>query len=130
MQVPTSAKEIMPWWGALERYFEQFIQRLGVTLQDIVQILSFLGIGFFVGFLLKKYMRYFFIITLAMVIFFIIFDRFGIILIDWSHVQHLTGIDPSNTIQQCGEGIFMLIRDNIILTGSGFIGFIIGYRVG
>ncbi len=118
------------WWESLEQYFEQFIQKLGVTLQDIVQMISFFGIGFLTGFLLKKYMRYFFIITSIMIIFLIVFDHFGIILINWSHVQQLTGIDPTNTIQQVGEHVIALVKENIILTISGFFGFIIGYRVG
>jgi len=125
-----SIKGGAPWWESVERYFEQSIQKLGVTLQDIVQILSFLGIGFFLGFLLKKYMRYFFIITLVMIVFFVVFDRFGIILIDWAHIQQLTGIDPNSTIQQCGECILMVVRDNLVLSISCIIGFIIGYRVG
>jgi uncharacterized membrane protein (Fun14 family) len=119
-----------PWWESLEQYFEQMITRLGVTLQDIVQVVSFFGVGFFAGFLLKKYMRYFFIVTLFMVGFFIVFDHFGVILINWSHVQQLTGVDPSSTVQQCGECIMMVIRQNLVLTLSGFLGFIIGYRVG
>lgn len=126
----TANQNIMPWWESLEQYCEQLVRRLGVTLQDIVQVLSFLGIGFLVGFLLKKYMRYFFVITLTMILFFIVFDHFGIILIDWSHVQQLTGIDPTNTIQQFGERLLALIKENIVLTISGFAGFIIGYRVG
>jgi len=101
----TANQNIMPWWESL-------------------------GIGFLVGFLLKKYMRYFFVITLTMILFFIIFDHFGIILIDWSHVQQLTGIDPTNTIQQFGERLLAVIKENIILTISGFAGFVIGYRVG
>ena len=70
----TANQNIMPWWESLEQYFEQSVRRMGVTLQDIVQVLSFLGIGFLVGFLLKKYMRYFFVITLTMILFFIIFS--------------------------------------------------------
>lgn len=124
------AYQITPWWESLERYFEQSIQKLGVTLQDIVQIVAFLGIGFFIGFLLKKYLRYFFILTITMIVFFIVFDRFGIILVNWSHVQQLTGIDPQSTIQQCGERMLFLVTENVILTISGLIGFIIGYRVG
>jgi len=127
--LPVQGKNLL-WWESLEQYFEQFIQKLGVTLQDIVQMLSFFGIGFLTGFLLKKYMRYFFIITSIMIIFLIVFDHFGIILINWSHVQQLTGIDPTNTIQQVGEHVIALVKENIILTISGFFGFIIGYRVG
>ena len=127
--LPVQGKNLL-WWESLEQYFEQFIQKLGVTLQDIVQMISFFGIGFLTGFLLKKYMRYFFIITSIMIIFLIVFDHFGIILINWSHVQQLTGIDPTNTIQQVGEHVIALVKENIILTISGFFGFIIGYRVG
>jgi len=129
--VGDAARKIsVPWWESVEQYCEQMVLRLGVTLQDIVQILSFLGIGFFVGFLLKKYLRYFFIITFFMFMFFIIFDHFGIILVNWSHVQQITGIDPSSTIRQCSESIMVVVRENIVLTISGFIGFIIGYRIG
>ena len=122
--------QAMPWWRMVQQQFEALIQRLNISLQDIVRILSFFGIGFFVGFLLKKYLRYFFIITLTLIFFFIVFDRFGVILVDWSHIQQLTGVDPQSTIQYTGEQILLIIQEHIILVISGFIGFVIGYRVG
>ncbi len=122
--------QAMPWWRMVQQQSEALIQRLNISLQDIVRILSFFGIGFFVGFLLKKYLRYFFIITLTLIFFFIVFDRFGVILVDWTHIQQLTGVDPQSTIQHTGEQVLSIIQEHIVLVVSGLIGFVIGYRVG
>ena len=122
--------QAMPWWRMVQQQSEALIQRLNISLQDIVRILSFFGIGFFVGFLLKKYLRYFFIITLTLIFFFIVFDRFGVILVDWTHIQQLTGVDPQSTIQHTGEQVLSIIQEHTVLVVSGFIGFVIGYRVG
>ena len=122
--------QAMPWWRMVQQQSEALIQRLNISLQHIVRILSFFGIGFFVGFLLKKYLRYFFIITLTLIFFFIVFDRFGVILVDWTHIQQLTGVDPQSTIQHTGEQVLSIIQEHIVLVVSGLIGFVIGYRVG
>lgn len=122
--------QTLPWWQSIQQQLESWVQQFNISLQDIARIVSFFGIGFFTGFLLKKYLRYFFIITLTLIFFFIVFDRFGIILVDWVHIQQLTGIDPQSTIQQTGEQILAMAQAHIILVISGFIGFLIGYRVG
>ena len=79
------------------------MQDLNVSSHDLAQVFSILGIGFFSGFLLKKYVRYFFVVSIALLFIFMIFDRFGVIIVDWPHLQQLTGIDPNSTIQHYAE---------------------------
>ncbi len=118
------------WWQSFQQQIEQVLQRFNLSVRDVVHIVSFVCVGVVIGYVLKKYFKYFFIITLLVVLVLIVLDRFGIIVINWSNMQDLTGINPQSTVQQCVESTFKLIRDNIGLAVSSLIGLIIGYRIG
>ena len=118
------------WWQSLQQHIEHLLQKFNLTTRDLIHVLSFVCVGFVGGYLLKKYFRYFFIVTVAVVLAVILLDRFGVIVINWSSMQQVTGVDPHSTVQQCGQNLFNLIRNNIVLALSTFIGFIIGYSIG
>ena len=118
------------WWQSFQQQIEQVLQKFNLSARDVVHIISFICVGVVVGYLLKKYFKYFFIITLLVVLVIIVLDRFGVIVINWSNMQHVTGIDPQSTVQQCVQSTFKVIRDNIGLAVSAFIGIVIGYRIG
>jgi uncharacterized membrane protein (Fun14 family) len=127
--VPTPATE-QSWWQSLQVNIEYVLRKLNLNSHDVVHILSFLCVGFLTGFLLKKYFKYFFIVTLLIVVVLLLLDRFGVILINWDNMQHVTGVDPQSTIQQCLEAFFNLIRDNLAVTVSVIVGVMLGYRIG
>jgi uncharacterized membrane protein (Fun14 family) len=118
------------WTNAVQRNMEGFIQQCNISAQDVVRIASFLAIGFFAGFLLKKYMRHFLLITVILVVLFVALDKFGIILVDWQYVQQLTGIEPQSTIQQVVDHLVLAVRENMMAVISMLVGLAIGYRVG
>jgi len=118
------------WWQSLQTNVEYILRKLNLNAHDVVHILSFLCVGFFAGFVLKKYFRYFFVVTLLIIFVLLILDRFGVILINWHNMQQITGIDPQSTIQESLERFFNLVRDNLAITLSVLIGLMIGYRIG
>lgn len=129
--VPVAA-QVPPqtWWESLQSYMHDVLDRLKISSHDLMQLIAFFVIGFCAGFLLKKYVRYFFIITILFVLIVLIFNRFEIILINWTHVRQLTGIDSSMTLQQCFEQLALIVRDNLLLTISTLVGFMLGFRIG
>lgn len=127
--VPTPVAE-PSWWQSLQANIEQILHKLHLNAHDVVHMLSFLCVGFFTGFMLKKYFRYFFIVTLLIVFILLVLDRFGVILINWHNLQQVTGIDPQSTVQESLESFFNLVRDNLAVALSVIIGLMIGYRVG
>ena len=132
MNIPTlpAPTTELSWWQALQVNIEHVLRKLNLSAHDVVQILSFLCVGFFAGFVLKKYFRYFFVVTLLIIIVLLVLDRFGVILINWHNMQQFTGIDPQSTVRESFERFFTLVRDNLALTLSVLIGLMIGYRIG
>ncbi len=128
--VQTTVPVAQSWWQSLQQYIEQLFQKFNLTSRDIIHVLSFLCVGFVTGYLLKKYFKYFFVVTVAVILSVILLDRFGVIMINWSNMQQVTGVDPHSTVQQCGQQLFVLVRDNVVLALTTFIGFVIGYSVG
>lgn len=130
VSVPAAAPAAQSWWQSFQQYVEQLLQKFNLTSRDIIHVLSFVCVGFVAGYLLKKYFKYFFVITVAVILSVILLDRFGVIMINWSNMQQVTGVDPHSTVQQCGQQLFTLIRDNVVLALSTFVGFVIGYSIG
>ena len=118
------------WWQSLQLNIEHILHKLNLNVHDVVHIISFLCVGFFAGFMLKKYFRYFFIVTLLIIFILLVLDRFGVILINWHNLQQVTGIDPQSTVQESLEHFFNIVRDNLAVALSVIIGLMIGYRVG
>jgi len=127
--VPTPVAE-SSWWQSLQLNIEHILHKLHLNAHDVVHMLSFLCVGFFTGFMLKKYFRYFFIVTLLIIFILLVMDRFGVILINWHNLQQVTGIDPQSTVQESLENFFNMVRDNLAVALSVIIGLMIGYRVG
>ncbi len=127
--VSTAAPVAQSWWESCQQYIYQVLERFKLNTHDLIQLLAFFVMGFCVGFLFKKYVRYFFILTLLFVLLIMIFNRMGIVLINWGHMQQLTGIDSGMTLKQCFEQIALMVRENLLLTISALIGFMLGFRV-
>lgn len=114
------------WWESLQHSIEGALTKLNLSSHDIVHIISFVIGGAVVGFLFKKYLKYLFIFTLIFVLLLIMLDRTGWVAVNWS----MTGIDPQVTVQQSLQNMFTMVRDNMVLSVSAFVGFIIGYSIG
>ena len=124
--VPLVSVQPATWWESLQKAIERALIKLHLSSQDIVHIISFVIGGAVVGFLFKKYLKYLFIFTLVFVLLLIMLDRSNWIAVNWS----MTGIDPQVTVQQSLQNMVNMVRDNMVLSVSAFVGFIVGYSIG
>lgn len=122
-QIPA---QTITWWESLQQSIERALTKLNLSSNDIVHIISFVIGGAVAGFLFKKYLKYLFIFTLIFVLLLIMLDRTGWVAVNWS----MSGIDSHVTVQQSLQNVFAMVRDNMVLSVSAFVGFIIGYSIG
>jgi uncharacterized membrane protein (Fun14 family) len=113
-------------------FFANIIEKIKFSQDKILQYGIAAGIGFLVGFLVKKFSAYVAII-IAGCLFITVLSHFGImnVAIDWDKMQTMVGFEP---IQFTGQNIFNLIwewvRLNVAMTLCSLGGFFIGLKIG
>ncbi|OGB83935.1 hypothetical protein A3F66_02215 [candidate division TM6 bacterium RIFCSPHIGHO2_12_FULL_32_22] len=107
-----------------------WVNKLDLNSKKVIEILTFFAIGFSSGFLLKKYFKYVFISVLVVLLAVFLLENSGFIHVDWSKIRGFIGISSADTVDSVFNVIINWIKSNILLTISGALGFIIGYKVG
>ena len=111
-------------------FFEKFNQDFDHSAYRFLEIASYLGIGFFLGLLIKKYFDYFVIALLAISLSFILANWYELITINWSKIQMVTGITGNETIYVLVSHLTNYFKNNMATSISLMLGFVIGYKVG
>lgn len=93
----------------------------------------YLGIGFIVGFLIKKYLKYILLLVLFIVSL-VILEQFDVLhlTIDWAKIQELFNIRPASTAfdAQVLSSYIDWVKANFAIVLSTSIGFILGLKLG
>jgi len=118
------------WLQIIRLKIVEIMQTLELTPTKIIEICSYLGVGFFVGFLLKRYFKYVLIFVLTYVGLIWVLGESDFVLINWSHIQSLAHINPNDTVGTVFSSTFCWIRQNLALVIGSVFGFLVGYRVG
>ncbi len=104
--------------------------RLDLSTAKILELLTYFGVGFFVGFLLKKYFKYIFIAILILGLGLFILQNSNIISIDWVKIRQLTGVSPEDTLGSLFQIYLDWIKQNLLIIITGFVGLLVGYKIG
>lgn len=115
---------------ALRLKIAHMLETLELTPNKIIEICSYIGVGLFVGFLLKKYFR--------LVLFFVLFfaglvwalSEFNLVVINWDCAQNLAHVTPNDTVGSLLTSTAHWVRQNLVIVVSSFFGFIVGYKIG
>lgn len=118
------------WFDQIKQTIKTWADKLNLTTPKIIEIASFFAVGFFLGFLIKRYSKYVFICALSLIAALFLLDNFEFVTIDWIKIREVTGISPNDTIGMLFRNYFEWIKNNLIAVISLFIGFIIGYKIG
>lgn len=111
---------------------EAVMKKLRMSRNTLIDIGLYGGIGFLTGFLLKKYSTLAIVFALFIILF-IVLQQFGFmsVLINWSKVYELMGIQPAAVI---GDNMLMMVwgwmKANWIISASFVIGFLVGLKIG
>lgn len=89
------------------------------------------SIGILSGFLFKRYLKSFLGLLVCGAVLLVLLEYYGIIMLDWSKVHSLTGIEPTqeaaiNILQNC----WLWIKVNKVPSISCGIGFLVGIKLG
>jgi uncharacterized membrane protein (Fun14 family) len=118
------------WFGEFRIKATEWIHELDITAVKIIEIFSYVGVGFFAGFLLRKYLRYVLLFILLFVGLIWVLEEFDLIVINWSQAQELANVAPSDTVGSLFYSYVDWVKQNILIVFSVFVGFLIGYKVG
>ena len=118
------------WLGSLRLKGSQWLQNLDLTPDKMIEAGSYLGIGFFVGFLFKKYFHMFLMFIILLIGAIWVLGEFDLIVVNWSNAQDIANVTPQDTISTIISNYTHWIKQNILIVISGLAGFIIGYKVG
>jgi uncharacterized membrane protein (Fun14 family) len=110
--------------------FEKLNKDFDHSAYRFLEIASFLGIGFFLGLLIKKYFDYFTIALVAIFVTMIFASEYGFININWTKIQIITGITGNDTIYVFVSHLTNYFKNNMATSISIMLGFVIGYKVG
>lgn len=107
------------------------VEKISEYKGRIFEIAIYLGVGFLIGFLCKKYAQ-FVIVLIVFVIALIVLQQLEVIqvTIDWVRLQDMVGIQPTVIGSDSISFYFEWIKVNIWLVLSFAIGFFFGLRVG
>lgn len=126
---PTAAAS-PSWWESFKHFISQTMDRMHLTVADISHMIVFFIGGFLLGVILRRYGRFFLSTLIVLIVIFALFDYLGIVSLQWSRVQQVTGVNPNYTLVQCWQAVVLLVRGNLLVTFSTVIGFLVGYGVG
>jgi uncharacterized membrane protein (Fun14 family) len=113
-------------------FFANLIAKLKMSQDKILQYGIAAGVGFLVGFLLKKFSSYVALI-IAGCLLVTVLCHFGVmnIAIDWAKMQSMIGLEPIEfTDQNILELVWQWVRLNIVMTLCALGGFFIGLKIG
>ena len=116
--------------ATINEYLNRFNKELDTSTNKLIEVVSYLGIGFFSGILIKKYFYYLIIILATVIATGYFCDQYNIILINWNKLHELTGISSNDTIMTIFEHFSTIFKNNMACMTSLLLGFLIGYKIG
>lgn len=118
------------WLIALRDKVYCWLQELDLTPSAMIEICSYLGGGFLVGFLLKKYFRavIVLIILLGAAVWGLV--EFDLISVNWSNAQNLAHVAQTDTLSTIVTNLAQWCKQHVVMVISCLIGFLIGHKLG
>jgi uncharacterized membrane protein (Fun14 family) len=108
-----------------------FIEKIKQYELDWTEIGITLSIGILSGFLFKRYLKSFVALVICGVIVLGLLEHYGIIMLDWTRVHALTGVEPTqeaalNFLEHC----WLWVQINKVPSISCVVGFFVGVKLG
>ena len=105
------------------------VSELDWASYPIVDIGMFVGLGFFGGFLFRRYFQYLVIGGILLSVVFIGLDTIDVIHIDWHHIRELTGINADMSIAELARQLVASIQERMLAFMSFVVGFLVGFAL-
>ena len=119
-----NVKDRVDWTGIKSKF--DFSQ------SQLIEMATYFGIGFFSGFLFKKYAKYLIVSIIVLVLALKYFNAFDFLTINWENIYSYLGLDSS--ISDFGGHLYNIVatwvKSNVAASVSLSVGFLVGYKVG
>ncbi len=111
--------------------FKSMVEKIKGFELDWTEVGISFSIGILSGFLFKRYLKSFVALVICGVILLGLLEHYGIIMLDWSRVHALTGVEPTqeaalNFLEHC----WLWVQVNKVPSVSCVLGFIVGVKLG
>lgn len=111
--------------------FRAIVEKIKGYEFDWTEIGISFSIGILSGFLFKRYLKSFIALVVCGIILLGLLEHYGIIMLDWSKVHSLTGVEPTqeaalNFLEHC----WLCIQVNKVPSMLGLLGFFVGVKLG
>lgn len=130
--VKSSPSVELGWFDRLKNtlQFDQLIEKLHLSKYKLLDMALFLGVGFLIGFLWKRFANYF-IATLIFIAVLIILHQMNIVMvhINWVKVQECCGITPAIEDADILGMLWSWAKINVLIIFSFIIGFCFGSKL-
>lgn len=111
-------------------YIEDFFEKYNIQTRDIIRFTSFFGIGFMLGLVCKRILKFVIMGLVVLIIVFATLSYFEIISLNYIKVQSLFGMEQVNSIQDFANYMIKLVALYWIELSCGSAGLLIGYKAG
>lgn len=95
----------------------------------LAEIATAVGVGFFSGFLLRRYFQFLVIFLIGSTILLVALSSTAIISIDWQMVHGLTGLDVNQPIGELAQSLINFMQEQVVSFISFLVGFLIGFAL-
>ena len=108
-----------------------FIEKIKQYELDWTEIGITFSIGILSGFLFKRYLKSFVALVICGVIVLGLLEHYGIIMLDWTRVHALTGVEPTQEAAlNFLEHSWLWVQINKVPSISCVVGFFVGVKLG
>jgi uncharacterized membrane protein (Fun14 family) len=107
---------------------KMWLGKMNLTTDRVIEIASYLGIGFILGFLLKRSFKYFIIAICVTGL--VICGLHSIGAINWEIVKAYFRVQPMGTVNSVFAQYLEWVKSNLSMVITILIGFFIGFKIG
>lgn len=120
------------WFDIAREKFNSswFAQQFDFSACSVLQMLSYAGIGFASGFVLKRYATLLLTAFIAVAIVLWFLSAWSIVTIDWTVLKTSIGLDATATFDSIIRDVIVWIPQHKVLSVCVLLGFFIGYKIG
>jgi uncharacterized membrane protein (Fun14 family) len=129
--MPVAPTQPVGMWEMIKAklHVDEWLQKINFSSDNLFAIGTYVAIGFFTGFLFKKYFKYLIFVVLGTIFAIKGLEYLGVIHVDWLGIQQLCGLKQVGTVDTLFKACVTWVRARLLMTVSLFAGFIIGYMV-
>jgi uncharacterized membrane protein (Fun14 family) len=107
-----------------------WVKSLDLSTMKVAELFAYAGVGFFLGFLLKKHFRILVIFLVSVTVLLWVLAQFDVVIFNWNQVQQLANVRPTDTLNTILTNYVNLAKAHWMPLLGGVLGLLFGYRVG